>query len=557
MKLVYPVIFILNFTSVGFAMPSKYSKCQNNIVAPVNSGGYFNSDDCNAIYVLPPNLGEIKITGPVLPSDQDCGDFDNLAYKKKQIDLVRAKAEEDFKKRSNKDSQLIKLKEECDGIYMLLDDNLSGIEVLNKKQKELFDEYKVLVDRQSKCKLDSSYIDDREPYGACNEVEKNIYSNQRKSDLNKMKLNNKKNDNESLEEKMNLCNKLISRREKQISLLDQEYQNQRKQIDSDFESWSSEYSQYDSQSRASGSVSVALLSKQESVRTQFENMNSGLSFENMPIDLGVLNFQNPAPSIFGLTGKQQILAMNVNGAKSQVNDSQAIADVFKGGAEGILMGESVGASLQISNAAACNVKYHAKKKGTPVESELKHFVAQLAPTFSFKFGVQVGKKIVVRYNEQHLYQLIKKSVNTKGLFRSSSASQLLETSESEKWISVEISNESPSSNLETDLAAALEIRKYYLDNALLKAAKALYSQDPDININIPTSTGAPEASKALRQCSHLYCQYAAIGIDLVSSISSGTTAESEMSRIVKSSVGEDISVKGPITHYGTISFKVN
>jgi hypothetical protein len=158
--------------------------------------------------------------------------------------------------------------------------------------------------------------------------------------------------------------------------------------------------------------------------------------------------------------------------------------------------------------------------------------------------------VSIRYNESHLYQLIKRQTNSNGLFQSHTSNSLLESSEAEKWLTINLDTEDSENGFNGAETTAMEIRKSYLDAALIKVAKS-YLTTGQTELVGPGTNGASKASERLKGCAFSYCQYASLVLDLGSALFGGSTADADMKRIVSGQEVVDLKETRPISLFGT------
>jgi hypothetical protein len=306
-----------------------------------------------------------------------------------------------------------------------------------------------------------------------------------------------------------------------------------------------------------GIMTFSLLSEQYDMVKKYQAMNvelKNISFQQMPLSGANLSFSVVKNGI--KNGYPVIDSAMVNGV--QLNSDNSLESIpFKDDEkdQNIIFGSAVGGKATINQFASCLLPQTSRVGNSSGSNPkyLKDIAGTMNGTMTYRYQLAVSRNLSVNYNEKQLYCLIKKHSSSNGLFRTSSSSSITESLESSQWLSITIDSEDSGFDFQNRENLAMELRKEYLDRALMKASKS-YLSDERADIIAPPEAGAPRISRALSGCKHLYCQAGSVLLDLGNAIFGGSSSSASTCQNVGSSGVVTIKDTKPVYAYGTQSF---
>jgi hypothetical protein len=557
MKKIIFIAALVAASQVTFASPRKYTQCANagQIVLPADNNGFFmDSDDCNTAYVLPPTHGELKIQAYKTTIDQaTCSattatlDIINqkvVELKKDREELVNAQKELDLKH-----SDLPRLRSSCSP----QEDNLGQIDVVVVSIQAQLDNA-----QEEKTQLEQTKADCvQNPNGyACASLETKEMKVEKKIEKAReamFKLNSQK---RVLDAQLKVC---VAQRDAKIARIvanDADFRAKTDQIFNEITAAQQiidqQVARYDGKPGAMMSVTFDAKTQQTVNSFKVANGNTHISFKPMPIKSGVITFERIEDGVAAgipILTKSEIMGLEVtkgDRGELQTRLAQSGADT-----EDLAFKDITSGLLVVNQLVACQLL---EKVGQKNEKDAAKEVAGLfSPKVTYRYNLQVKRGVKVRYNESHLYQLVKKVSSSSGLFHSSSSSSLTQTSEAQKWIDIEISNEDSDVKFADSEKMMMDIRREFLDAALMKVARS-YLTPQQLQQVEPGPNGATTVSSDLHKVPNLYAQYAAIALDIGNAFFGGSTSEASMTQIVKASEGQTLTDIPAIDEYGSQVF---
>lgn len=234
--------------------------------------------------------------------------------------------------------------------------------------------------------------------------------------------------------------------------------------------------------------------------------------------------------------------------KIAFNQSLPISDMNQIG-----MG-SFNARLDLSLIGACPLVDEFDHE-LPKNIKVKDIAGIVTPNVVYKYEVGATYKYRAEYNLSTLAKKIR-DVSTKGgLFKTSSSSTLTETSESNDWFkfTMECDNESICDKAKESTALAIKQRllKEVFDNIALTTIGT--AMNP-VDAPTPGNSGASTASNALKKCANVYCQAAAVVLDVGNDIFGGTSKTDSFIKTNNHTVVEEVTENKPVSFIGVMGF---
>ncbi len=303
-----------------------------------------------------------------------------------------------------------------------------------------------------------------------------------------------------------------------------------------------------------GQIMVGFYSDHQNLVKEFKRMNSSstIEFRALPIQdafIHSLEVKNGYKTGFPVQLRSEIFGLVTEAIDPGANSEKPANP------SGIRFGEAAAGTIVINKYAACSMVSNLSNRDQ--KSILREIANTLKPTITFGYQVQAKRDIHIKYEESHLYQLIKKSTSKRRLFRSSSSVSITEKTEAEKWIDIKISSEDERIKFEDSEKLMLDLRREFLDSALRKVATGYIKSEEEANLVDPGPDGASIAAKELRQnCPNFYCQVAAIALNIGSGLFGGSTAEANMKRTVSLKEAHHLVERIAVREYGQQTLKV-
>jgi hypothetical protein len=558
MKLFFVVV--LFFSSICSAdslngLPRKYSNCPvlGKIITPEGSAGHFIDSSCQIVYVLPPVKGGIEIESYV--------DYLNDNSFVCKTDNSRTTSENDDLIKTNLDLIAVKSKK-LDQLQLRITQNDKSCSGAELDQSEYENEYLNCMN-DIKNISDSIALNEEKLKSASSSqsilIAKQIENLQYRKKFLENSLMIKKQKLDRMNSELMICTKT---RIKSESELKSEYAQIKESMDklNDDNSKllvSNRIAFENMKATEGGIMTFSLISEQNDMVKKYKAMNSefkNIEFQQMPLSGANLSFSVVKNGI--KNGYPVINDATLSGI--QLNPDNSLERIpFKDeeGGQNVVFGSAIGGKATINQFASCLLP-HSNKYGNASDSNpqyLKKIAGTMNGTMTYRYQLAVSRNLKMNYNEKQLYCLIKKHSSSNGLFRTSSSSSITESLESSQWLSITIDSEDSGFDFQNRENLAMELRKEYLDRALMKASKS-YLSDERADIIAPPEAGAPRISKALSGCKHLYCQAGSVLLDLGNAIFGGSSSSASTCQNVGSSSVVSIKDTKPVYAYGTQSF---
>lgn len=557
MKNLIYVIAVLTISNANAGVPLKYFKCPDlAIKEPSQSQGYFMDESCKVVYVKPPIEGEIKYNSIVTSTASDCESTMAIVDSLNSRIQENVKAENELRKANknvSKNSQkIVELQKKCDKpryyVEALKLKSEQAENKLNAANEELVhNEEGLRVCADSTQDLDCDTLNERRAELIEHINEYKIIARNANYQLIDMGF------------KLKSCESLTNYEIERIRLQDKDYvaavaslETTRKELKAAYDKEAAPLFK-----KGGGQLSVGLYSRQNKLVQEFKQLNPirNLEFRPIPLQKALIHFDKVTNGVKDNYPIQ--LRSNINGLTVvDSNEGTKVEDIVSEAAPAgnIGFGEGAGGNIIINKYAACSILKNAQAS-SQVEL-LRDIANSFKPTVTFLYDVQVERKVDVKYKETHLYQLIKSSQKKSRLFKSSTATSITEKSEAEKWIDVQIDSEDQRLAFEDREKLAMDIREEFLDAALKKVAVG-YLTTAQAELIEPGPDGATKSAKELREnCPHLYCQFAAIALNIGSALFGGSSATSNMKQTVLASESQHLSDKATVREFGQQTLEV-
>lgn len=552
-------LFLVNFSAQ--ALPKKYSNCQvkDQITNPTNAQGVYLSRDCKIAYVLPPQAGEIKIIGQsfadgglscaVVDSYDD--DLDRVANSIQQIDL-------ELEKLAKENSEVRALRKNCD-IYFQKSQKFyqkakTYESVLSNHAKDI---QRLKNDKQA-CQdptVDSTLINcdfvDLDMDGALFEY-RSAQGDYKEYEARFLKYDGQR---QACDDSVTRLKQRILDDQPELELRRSKAINERLKIIQNYEK-----SLQKMMNRPGLQLGINFYSKQTEMVNKYIEANQNLAervqFTHMPISSGLIAFEmiNNGTE----AGEPAIFKSNINGIKASQGGQetvQALRDEEMVSTENIF-GQAAGGNVTFNEYATC--KIIKKIKGMGEKQALNTIAGLVKPTVVFKYQLQVDRRIKVSYNERHMYQRIKTHTKKKqGLFSTKSVNSMIENAEAEKWLSIEMLSEDADNAFVDPIKMALDIRREYIDAALIKVAKGYISPEK-LSMLDPGESAAQGGAKVIRkECPYAYCQYAAAVLDLGNALFGGSETSTNYRYDASAKEEQVINESSMVKSFGTSAFEMS
>jgi hypothetical protein len=503
--------------------PTKFTKCPSPS-SPSNSGGYHFSEDCTTLWILPPALATVSLTG-IAPSRSKsfCSTVDNLiGVVDTSAKAIRNAAEKQTQGATGNSNAA-----ECTR-------NRSNLALARAIYASLTAELTTL---------------DQE----INKLESQVAACTSTCGMLKLELQTRKSARASRQQKISKINIIVPVLEQLISSCSTADANS--PILPDVSKLQDEakktgdlildmYTKFGTIEGATASVLFEV--RWQKLVDDFKASNPNLAVERMPVDMA-LSFVSSRPEGAALPA---VFAVNVPGLSSDLKSSD-LKNLISNTAD-VQFGNSASGQIIFSALGACAAGIYSGQ-AIDASTVYPHLVANV----TFRYFVQSERKYRVKYNLVEIYQRIKKVSSSNGLFRSSYESSITNMSSSDEVITVEIESEDPRNAFPDTLDFITDIKRGVLDRAIAQVAKAYLPRDTAAALPAiaPGTPGAPKIAETLRKCANLYCQAGAVVLDLGSALFGGADAASHYLEQNHISAEERVSDKRMVPIFSTFSFK--
>jgi hypothetical protein len=549
------IMFALNV----YSMPKKYTDCSSkvSIQHPANSNGVYFSNDCKVAYVNPPVKGSIEVVGFVQAVDSSTcrATMSDIGILNEERELLAERRRDAQNKRRHleRSENIEVLEASCkskkeaseshDNVVQQFEGHLNGLKAELKSKQENIE---VLCASE---KSDSS---------KCRTAKRDSERLIEKISGLEVKLVKLKSLSDTYKNQWSTCDKNLEIAKEKVVNSNKELKALIEEIDKDSDALRTkvaELTEAESE-KSGGEVTFNLLTNHENLVSEFRELNKNINvgFERMNFEKAILSFEwvtNGIEAGLPVTRKAQVAGVS---AYSDAEAGNIRAQLLQGGEAvgGVLTGQAVQAKVVMSNYAACRLS---EKLGDQSDNKkvAREFAKLVNTNLTYQYSLSVLRSIKIAYEESHLYQLIRKNSSKGGLFSSKTVNSLTERSEAEKWINIEITAEDTDHKFANAEQYLTEIRKEYVDAALMKVARS-YMTGAQVEMTAPGSTGAEEGAKGLRKCPHIYCQYAAIALDIGSALFGSKTSEANMTKIVKAKETTKLQDNQPVIEFGSLVY---
>lgn len=514
-----------NQAEAGDKTPTKFTKCSAPI-SPAESSGHYFSADCSTLYVLPPNIAQVTLTG-ISPSLQSnfCQTVGSLlsVYDKSAQALSDAVA----KAVSTSGSGSIPAVQKCSS-------ERSELALGRALVASLSANVQVITDNVSAIKTQISLCSN-----SCGYLQLALQTQQSALVQQQQKLSKVKVVTSYLEAETKSCP--VTEPTTDVS---GDVAKLQTQANATADSYLQIYSHFGTIEGAT--ASMLFETKWQALIASYKSLNPNLDIERMPVEM-TLTFTATRSTGASLPA---VFSVSVPGLSPELRSSDLINALSDNSS--VQIGDSLGGQIVFSALGACAVGL----VGThPVN--VSQISPQLVANVTYKYYVQSERKYKVHYNLEELYKRIKSVSSSGGLFRSSYDTSVTNMSASDEVITVDIESDDPKNAFPDTADFILDVKRGVLDRALQQVARATLPRDattslPTISAGTPA---APEMAKKLHECPNWYCQAGAIVLDLGSALFGGADASSKYIEQNHISNSESVSDKRMVPEYGGFSFR--
>jgi hypothetical protein len=191
----------------------------------------------------------------------------------------------------------------------------------------------------------------------------------------------------------------------------------------------------------------------------------------------------------------------------------------------------------------------------PNRIKVKDVAGIITPNVVYQYDLGATYKYHAEYNLASLASKIREVSTKGGLFKTSSMSTLIETAESSGWFkfSMECDDARVCEQAKTETALSIKLRlvkEVFDDISIAKIGSSL----SNTNAPTPGRDGASAASDALKKCPNVYCQAAAVVLDVGDSIFGGTNKTDAFISKNNHMAVEDVTESRPVSFTGMMGF---
>lgn len=544
-SLVSVTMILLSAADTSHATPREHAKCPitKKITDPEGSSGYYMSEDCSTAYVLPPSLGQIQVAPLVTPdSASTCS---GILASVNALSTTNNTLLDSQKEKAALEKKISTDRQACSQVHGL------QTTVQSKQEKIETDLSNERIKLDIATKTQTACLEDSEPR-ECDQIEDQIADTEdriltleeqledvslRLGDVNERASNCEMNhpysqvDNTDGIREMEMLNTKIDELSTKIT-------NERKRLSA----------------LPGGEAGIVFRSGHRELVNAYseENKSLGISFVQMPIKKSKIHFELVRNGRD--VGLASVARFNIFGATSENGVTFDGSEIPAQEAER-LFGGSAGAQISLNLYAACNLRQkYSDLSSLAARQEIANLIR---PTVSYEYELQATKDIQINYNESYLYQLIKERSSHGGLFWSSSSESITENTVASKWLTIVASSEDSDLEWQDQEKVLFDLRREVLDAALGRVAEKTYATAAEAIADggTPPPNGSQVASKELRKFPNMYCQVAAIALDIGNALFGGSSSTGTTTKTVKKSEVQNLVINGMVKFAGSQSFE--
>lgn len=505
--------------------PTKYSKCPSP-VTPANSGGHNFSEDCSTLWVSPPALGKVSLTGLSPSRDKAfCSIVDNLvSVFSSSANSVKASAE-----------KLIQTPTGSPVSPANCSKNKSNL-VLARALKGSFTSDVASLDND------------------ISRLESQLSTCGNSCGVLKLRIQTLQSTRSNRSQQLKKVGVLIPYLE-QLTVACDVSPTAAGTVSSDFTKLQDDanraadqlvslYSKFGTIEGASASLLFEV--QWQKLIDDYKSRNPTLAVERLPVDMALSFVTTQADGV----ALPAVLSVAIPGLSSELKTSD-LQNLISSTAD-VQFGNSASGQVVFSALGACAIGLYS---GSPIDTS--SIYPRLIANATYRYFVQSERKYKVKYNLVEIYKRIKKVSSSNGLFRSSYETSITNMSTSDEVISVTIESEDPLNAFPDSVEFIADIKRGVLDRALAQVAKAYLPRDSAASLPAvgAGSPGAPKIADSLRKCPNLYCQAGAVVLDLGSALFGGADAASNYLEQNNIAAEESVSDKRMIPQFSTFSFR--
>lgn len=521
----YFACFAMLSASVWAQVPAKYSSCNISVNRPSNASNHYFSKDCATLYVAPALKHKVAVDSVFFSaSDAECQIIEGInknfknerKYLEKQLSYGRS-------------SQFKKDKRELEGLIQNkmsyereLDTHTQNIEKITEKIDILKLEKQELEGRA--VGLDVNSFEYYQLTRAMRKVEKNLDSWNAKL--------------EKLGMYIGQIEAVVKSKARDILYLEQSIASKVKADESIYEEIRS------------------LLERQAQDQTIAEYMKVPGAEVSLLLENSTASLINLYRAMNPLIKDIKMLDVNSNlKFTSNILTEVKLDAVVDGSSTGENISYNEG-QVPFSNSLTVKVfvdKYTACTQGRfAIESDVS---AVINANMYYDYDLQVNSSYSLEYNMSEVFKEIKKNTKDNGIFKSKSSSEIIKKLKKNNNFKVTFKTEDLS--LELQKKEQDDIIDSFIDDALKQIGVSYFSYQTGTGMQIPgeIEAGATRAASRLeKKCSHQYCQYAALALNLGHDLFGGSEQSTKFISSQDFSVTKDYDNETVRKHFGSAGF---
>jgi hypothetical protein len=548
MILIFATIGIVSISQNLWAAPFKYAKCTGlNINQPKNSGGYVMDDDCKTVYVLPPEEGLVRMTNfvPALNENQcnvTMGLMKNLSTIMNRAETLSQNLSKEMEWNEKVRSDVNQKAQSCFGIEEKAQTYEAAVITIQGEVDKLEVDKTNLVAEKSRCETDAQRN--------CTRFDRAIEQKTKKiGDLTALKTR-RDSEGKAIRKQFENCEQTVA---KQLESVNKRIKDSDARIEETSKKIKTLVDQHNeiivNESEVPGAtIAVTFSTQMNKNLEEFKQLNTTIAdkvqFVQMPLNDMKIHFSAVSD---GISAKiPVVLSSDISGLSLTKGTDASELAVAESQRRELVMGQSLGGQIVINRLATCNMISQLKK----------NYSGLISSSVSYKYDVMTRRSYRFHYIESHLYNMIKRHTTSNGFFRSSSSNSITEESSAKQWIDIRFDAEDSRNGFEDTMKIAEDIRKEFLNSALMKVAVGYLQEGNPAIINAGPS-GADRASGAIKKCPHIYCQAAGIVLDIGSALFGGSSSSAEITKNANAEHSTKFTETKPVAQYGTSSFRVD
>ena len=461
------------------ALPMKYSRCADagRIQSPANSAGFYLSDDCRTVYVLPPETGAVSIAsyvdetglGGALCSGQN-GTIQEMGDRRRSLESERDQIDHRLQDLA---AQRARNGQGCVGADGANANAHARLKANQDEQSRIATQLKQLEGAIAACTGDD-----------CPDQRDRRDQLQDRLDSLRTLADTLQQGADRYAARQSACHDALTRADQAASTETSQREARLQVIKSEITKTVNAINALYESGRADpgAQMSVVIASGQTDLVKGFQQLNASLpAFQFMAMPLTAANLSFTEITDGNPSGYPVLLKADVQGVNLHADNSMNTVPFSMNTSEHeqVFMGAAVGGSLTINRFSACQLPSADDYGGSGVSQarRLRDIAGLLGGTVTYQYSLGVHRKISINYNEKQLYCMIRKQSTSNGLFSTSSSSSITESSQASQWLSIVVSSEDPGFDFANRDSMLLDLRQEMLDRALMKVATSYLSRE--------------------------------------------------------------------------------